>query len=64
MPRSSGEIASPTPLVLRPNNVGMFIESLFFRLLNRCVRQYPYKPSLSRNYAMLHMENGCDMEVF
>ena len=63
VPSSSGEIASPTPLVLRPDNVGMFIESLFFRLLNRCVRQYPYKPSLSRNYAMLHMENGCDIEV-
>ena len=64
VPSSSGKIASPTPLVLRPDNVGMFIESLFFRLLNRCVRQYPYKPSLSRNYAMLHMENGCDIEVF
>ena len=64
VPSSSGEIASPTPLVLRPDNVGMFIESLFFRLLNRCVRQYPYNPSLSRNYAMLHMENGCDIEVF
>ena len=64
VPNSSGEIASPAPLVLRPDNVSMFIESLFFRLLNRCVRQYPYKPSLSRNYAMLHMENGCDIEVF
>ncbi|XP_062499727.1 uncharacterized protein LOC134177040 isoform X2 [Corticium candelabrum] len=64
VPNSSSEIASPAPLVLRPDNVGMFIESLFFRLLNRCVRQYPYKPSISRNYALLHMENGCDIEVF
>ncbi len=61
---SSGEISSPSLLVLRPDKVGMFIESLFFRLLNRCVRQYPFKPSLYRNYAMLHTEDACDVELF
>ena len=61
---SSNDIPSPAPLVLRPDSVGMFIESLFFRLLNRCVRQYPYKPSLYRNYAILHTENACDIKIF
>ena len=61
---SSNDIASPAPLVLRPDSVGMFIEALFFRLLNRCVRQYPYKPSLYRNYAILHTENACDIKIF
>ena len=64
VPSSSGEIASPAPLVLRSDNVGMFIESLYFRLLNRCVCHYPYKSLLSRNYAMLYMENCCDVELF
>ena len=61
---SSNDIPSPAPLVLRPDSVGMFIEALFFRLLNRCVCQYPYKPSLYRNYAILHTENACDIKLF
>ena len=60
---SNKDIPSPAPLVLRPDSVGMFIESLFFRLLNRCVRQYPFKPSLYRNYVILHKENGCDIKI-
>lgn len=57
--------ANPVPLVLRPENVGMFIEALFFRLMNRCIRQFSSElPFLRRNHAIFYMETGCDIELF
>ena len=58
-------VPNPVHLVLRPENVGMFIEALFFRLLIRCVRHYSSKqPYLRRNHAIFHLRNGCLIELF
>ena len=65
MPRSQSGVPSPVHLVLRPENVGMFIEALFFRLISRCVRHYlSDEPYLRRNHAIFYMQNGCCIELF
>ena len=65
MPCSQSGVSSPVHLVLRPENVGMFIEALFFRLINRCVRQYSTpSPYIRRNHTIFYMQNGCHIELF
>ena len=65
MPRSQSGVPSPVHLVLRPENVGMFIEALFFRLISRCVRHYlSDEPYLRRNHAIFYMQNGSEIELF
>ena len=65
IPRSQSGVPCPVHLVLRPENVGMFIEALFFRLITRCVRHYlAHPPYLRRNHAIFYMQNGCSMELF
>ena len=65
MPCSQSGVPSPVHLVLRPENVGMFIEALFFRLISRCVRHYlSDEPYLRRNHVIFYMPNGCNIELF
>ena len=62
---SQSGVPSPVHLVLRPKNVGMFIEALFFRLINRCVRHYSaHPPYLQRNHTIFYMQNDCEIELF
>ena len=53
----------PPPLIVVARNVSAIPEPLYFRLVTRCLRNYPSQPLLSRNRCIFHLGGNVELEL-
>ncbi|XP_065837476.1 uncharacterized protein [Oscarella lobularis] len=53
----------PPPLIIIAKNVSAIPEQLYFRLVTRCLRNYPTQPILSRNQCVFHLGGNVQLEL-